>query len=327
VSRRVLEVQLSGGVSQQGVSALVKLNLLREFFFEHRLNLHWISVLGWCFKELLQLHAVGQKPDKFVEDQRRFARLNSSALSSISSFSSPCTLNLRWLAVSRLRILMHVMLPELEVLSLNDNDSSLTSFTCLDRIHLAKLTQLDVVETGNETLMSVVGHFGHQLSTLRFQFQTSGGVLQLDRVLTACPKLSELDMDVVEIQSATDLLPGTLRCLKVLRLRVHHYGDDDVQPGLVLQLLRLAPNLRTIELFGFHRLMSVDDLLALIELVERGACMCHLQRLQVSLHPAAINYIDLRDFLDLLIISCGVHCKQLREVIVGDNLTSWSAIH
>jgi hypothetical protein len=115
--------------------------------------------------------------------------------------------------------------------------------------------------------------------------------------------------------------------LSILRIELFSPLDENFkhwQPGLVLQLLRLAPELRCVEICS--DMLETNDWEILTELVEERACLCHLQRLLVCVYPEAANFTkQFKKLLDLYVISCCNHCDQLREVIVGEDLyTSWS---
>jgi hypothetical protein len=121
------------------------------------------------------------------------------------------------------------------------------------------------------------------------------------------PILTELSINAARLQCAVGLRPDTLQQLQILRIS-YHFRWMIVQPGLVLQLLRLTPNLRSVELTSV--MLAVADLEQLIELVEQRACFRHLKRLQTSVNTVAANFTQhSKLLLDSFILSCGVHCQ------------------
>jgi hypothetical protein len=146
-------------------------------------------------------------------------------------------------------------------------------------------------------------------------FNSEAPPLQLDQLLDACPNLSELCMESnTEIQSAAELRPDTLGHLRILRSK-----KINMQPGLMLQILQMAPKLSALD-FGSD-MLDLADLEMLAELVEQGVCLRHLERLEVTLVPRDNNVSEQwQRQLDLLIITCSTHCKQLHEVDVKDFL-------
>jgi chromosome condensin MukBEF MukE localization factor len=70
-------------------------------------------------------------------------------------------------------------------------------------------------------------------------------------------------------------------------MTVNFLRSDRVQPGIMPQLLRLAPNLRCVELCS--DLVAVADSKKLMELVEQRACLHHLERLKIILLTEKAN--------------------------------------
>lgn len=320
---------MSHNVSWRGILALRKLTLLEELIF-NIFDFPWQrDLLCKTYKLLPHLHVAGMKPaEPFSRDTVAWSEVSSMALDEISSTSS-CTLQLHHLArltldYGEIRITEFISLPEVLVLYLLywSYDEEMPLFPG----HFPKLTELNMVDSVGANLMQIIGHgVGQQLLTLRVCFpievyRSLGAPLQLDEVLGACPNLSELCMDVKGVDSATELQPDSLHQLRVLRIYSEKW--ENLQTGLVMQLLRLAPNLCTVELTS--AMLEVEDLEHLAELVEQRACLQQLEQLQVTLVTKATNFTELKLALDVFIISCSKHCKQLRQVVVAEDLHQWS---
>ena len=116
-----------------------------------------------------------------------------------------------------------------------------------------KLHELVIDRTNEETLLLVLGQVGKQLQKLRFGIygnvaEMNNGEVHLDRVLAACPNLSELSSST-KISPRCDVLklrPDTLISLHTLVLKT--FCLCHLQSGLLQDFLRLAPNLRSVKL-------------------------------------------------------------------------------
>jgi hypothetical protein len=246
----------------------------------------------------------------------------------LKRITMPHTLQLHHLVLDTLIGIPHyVALPEVRVLYLRKPEVE----TQLPQGRFPKLSELNMDETNNEKLMCVVGHgVGQYLQTLRISFCRCRSddelqPLQLDKMLAACPNLSELCVKTVGLQCAGRLRPDTLRQLRILRICCH-FGKGMAQQGNVPQLLFLAPNLSHVELAS--DLLSNEDLMQLTELVEQRACLRHLEQLRFSIIYQGTNYTQqLIRLADLFVISCSNHCERLREVVVGNYLNPWIYNH
>jgi hypothetical protein len=309
---RVLEVQVAYDVTKEGVAAVRKLKSLQEFIFTNFTEWNLIeqeNLLGMCYELLPHLHVVAYTPEPFFDNTTIYllSCLSSEALEEVSK---PCTLQLRHLALETLNsVPAHVSLPQVQQLYLVRHPRDLNP---LFASRFPSLTELNMHETNNKRLMNIVGHgLGQQLKALRVSFNEKALALQLDKVLDVCPNLSELFVERTEIQSAAELRPDTLGHLRIL-----HSKRVKMQPSLLLQLLRLAPELRAVELQS--DILVLADLEELTEMVEEGACLRHLERLEVALVPTATNFTEQwQRQLDMLIVSCSTHCEQLREFNVN----------
>jgi hypothetical protein len=222
----------------------------------------------------------------------------------LSKIQSPCTLQLRQLFVSSLdKVPEHVSLPEvqaLHVLLSVDNRQLLPG-------RFPKLTVLNWARPSVEQLMPVLEQVGHQLQTLHFD--VCRGQLWLDRVLDACPNLSDLSYDTWDsLQSSVALQPDTLSRLQTLRLEF--YRSSYLEAGLLLQILRLAPQLRSVQLKSV--MLPDQDLREWAELAKEGTCMQRLQQIELALHPDYCT--EHKHLLDEALISCSIHCPQLKHV-------------
>jgi hypothetical protein len=308
--RRVLEVQLPDRVTRRGVAALIQLKSLEEFIFPRQSDVVGPEILGLLYELLPNLHVAAFKPAvPFVFKTNVFRRCRLS-MSALEEISSPRTLQLHHLVRRSLHgIPEHVSLPQVREL-----------FLLFDGLHLnpvpadrfPNLTALFVRIPRHQHLMCIVGHgLGRKLHTLRVTLSHKSEALQVDELLDACPNLSELSMESFFMQSAEELRPDTLGRLRILRVQVDcsNRSGGNLQPGLVLQLLRSAPELRALELDS--DMLDLTDMELLAELVERDGGLRHLERLSFSGRIPR----DSKDQIDQLVISCSTHCKQLREVV------------
>jgi hypothetical protein len=323
-----LEVALSQQVSRRGISALRRLTCFEEFIFtDSVISFYYCedSLLGFIYKLLPHLHVAAVKPESFFN--RNTMRLRDMCSNALYLITAPCTLQLRHLALNTLEDIpdVPIALPEVRVLYLSNRPDYEVQLLIPGRF--PKLSELNTVHLNRENLMAIVGHgVGQQLQILRVCFRhgrycSFEALDQFDEVLDACPNLSELCMAVKGVHSVIDLRPETLHKLRVLRMFSENW--ENLQPGLVMQLLRLAPNLRTVEITS--AMLEEEDLEQLADLVEQRACLRHLERLQISLVTTATNFTGKWKYhLDVFIITCCSHCEQLNEVVVGEDLYQWS---
>jgi hypothetical protein len=321
----VLDVQLSETVTSRGISALRQLTSLEEFIYD--VDIWNSSLLASTYRLLPHLHVAAIKPEPIYTSKT--GTLSDVCSIALEEIRSRCTLHLHHLALPNLyQLPRHVALPEVRVLYLLGSlDSRWDEFEELPFVHLPRLAELYLEGANNYTVLKyiVVHGFGQQLQTLRVSvpyYNHSLEKLPLDEVLAACPNLTELSVTVRGLESATELRPDTLRCLSILRIEFIPSNENftrNWQPGLVLQVLRLAPELRCVEICS--DMLQTDDLEILKELVEERACLRHLQRLLICVY--AETPIS-KKLLDLFVISCCNHCEQLSEVFVGEDLYTWS---
>jgi hypothetical protein len=116
-----------------------------------------------------------------------------------------------------------------------------------------KLCELIVDKTNEESLLLMLGQVGKQLQKLRFGIfgtpeDMRNGEVFLDRVLAACPNLSELSSStsVSPRCHMSQLQPDTLINLRTLVIKT--FCLCHLQSGLLQDFLRLAPNLRFVRL-------------------------------------------------------------------------------
>jgi hypothetical protein len=300
------------GVSGPGILPLRKLKSLEEFLFggSGSFSMPEVLMLQQCLELLPHLHSIGYNPTpRFFLSQP----MNSLMGVAMSKIKEPCTLQLRRLSISSIDdIPEHVSLPELQAFfqpePLNQMHSLFAGCT-------PKLSELHLHETDEDTLLQVLGHVGQQLQALRFcvfdgMGQMFGGGLQLDRVLNACPNLFVLDVNTsLSPRSRSQLRPDTLQHLRTLQFYFSY--SDFMQEGLMLQILRLAPQLQSINLSSV--MLFDEDLRAWAELAKEGACMQHLQKVYMYLDERHFTKEEGKRLLDEVLISCTIHCPKLQE--------------
>jgi hypothetical protein len=276
-------------VSRDGILALGRLTMLETLVYKNDMPDHLIR---HCLELLQHLHYM------------HYPTL------SMSTIEVPCTLQLRYLALVNINnISEQVSLPGLETFHLMEPLEMHPLFAG----GLPKLSELHLLQTDKETLLLVLGHVGRQLRSL--QFYISSDWVQLDRVLTLCPDLSELHVKSFPNQGlrVSQLLPDTLKKLESVTLGLLQF-DDYLQKGLLLQILRLAPELSSLSVSGY--LFYDEDLKEWAELAEKGTCMQNLQQLRIQL-DAEHQTENGKRLLDNAITSCCINCSQLRTASVN----------
>jgi len=313
---RVLEVVLSEKVTRQGFTALTKLSSLREFLFPLYSELYYLrgprrrDLLELSFELLPHLHAAAYNE---TTSQAGNALTVLSTLTSkiLRRITVPLTLQLRFLALKTLKIVpQHVHLPEVRELCLDHQNHPNYKADPIAPDRFPNLTELTMMFTDELTLMSIIGHrVGLQLQTLQVRIQ---GKISLDMLLEACPGLSKLFIINVDStpESLTPLRSNTLKNLQFLFLACPYARI--MQPGLILEIFRLAPNLRTV-IFNMVP-MAKEDLQALAELVKQGTCLRKLERFDFTRLPPSTSANEKR-IRDEAILACGTHCVQLKEFV------------
>jgi hypothetical protein len=309
---RVLEVGQLDGVSSPGILALHKLQSLEEFLFvSDKYSMAEVQMLKQCLELLPHLHAIGYnpKPRYFLLQSMNFVM--GVAMSKINN--EPCTLQLRRLSISSIEhIPDQVSLPELQAFFQSE---PLYEVHALFAGGVPKLSELYLHETDNETLLLVLGHVGQQLRALRFcvfdgMGQLFGDKVRLDRVLDACPNLSVLDVSTsMSPRSVSQLRPDTLQHLQTLQIYFSY--SDYMQEGLMLQFLRLAPQLQSIDLSSV--MLLDEDLKAWAELAKEGACMQHLQKVYMYLDSRHFTQQEGKRLVDEVRVTCSIHCPKLQK--------------
>lgn len=300
-------------VSSQGFSELCKLENLQEFVFVSistpEVNINWFLII---LEFLPHLHIVGGRCDDKITYCLMLNVLGDAMGCVLSAVHCPLTLQLRLLVLNCLSsIPEHVLLPEVEVLFL---------FNFFDPRHLipltgrfTKLSKLIIYCMGPDELMRILGHFGRQLQTLRLNLVNQA--VQLDKVLDACPNLSELELTCSGLKSASQLRPDTVRHVQILCIDV---SEGCMQPGLLVQLLKLTPKLRSLKLFYTH--LDEDNIQDLTELVELAQQQLILQRLQkiyfkMDANKKCTTKIDCRGcILSQVLYKLVVHCPRLQTM-------------
>jgi hypothetical protein len=311
---RVLEVGQLDGVSSHGILALRKLKSLEEFLFGlkngHDEFMPGLLMLKQCLDLLPHLHAIGYNPKpRFFLSQP----MNFSMGAAMYKIKEPCTLQLRRLSISSIEnIPDQVSLPELQAFF---QSQPLYEVHSLFAGGVPKLSELYLHETDEDTLLLVLGHVGRQLQALRFCVFDGMGQLfddkvRLDRVLDACPNLSVLDANTsLSPRSVSQLRPDTLQHLQTLQMYFSY--SDYMQEGLMLQFLRMAPQLKSIDLSSV--MLLNEDLKAWAELAKEGACMQHLQKVYMYLDTRHFTEQEGKRLLDEVLVTCSIHCPKLQK--------------
>jgi hypothetical protein len=299
---------LSDDVSMEGISALRKLSSLQEFLFcdadftGDRDPL--MDQIDYCYRRLPHLHAVAIKPSLDF-NHKELSRMMGRALHYVCR-NPPRTLQLRHLVLLDLHNIPSaekVSLPEVQVLHLAESMGGGLRSGCLP-----KLSELNWREPDTDDMMSALRRVGHQLKTLRVS--NISRTLQLGSVLEACPNLCNLTINAsVEL---SDQLPHTLSQLQTLDISIHSYNN----PSMLLQLLRRAPELRSIK-FSLEKL-SRDTMRELTELAKEGTCMQHLQQIILQFKSWFLRHDPSRQLLDEAIVSCTIHCPKLKHVSISE---------
>lgn len=307
----MLEVGNLEGVSNEGILALRKLNSLEEFLFDVKgsFNMPEVMAIKQCFELLHHLQAICYKPTP-----RTFLckSLNIFIGVALSKIEKPCTLQLRQLALTNIdHITVHILMPELQKLFLS---GPIYEMHPLFAGGLPKLTEFYMNETDEETLALVLRHVGQQLRTLQFaildgESQLFGNGVRLDTVFDMCPNLSELDVSTsLSPRTVSRLKPDTLQRLQ--KLKFYFSYADDMESGLFLQFVSLAPELQSIDLSS----VSLDDkeLKKWAELAKGGTCMQNLKKVRMSIDTRHFKQKG-KSLLDKALIACSINCPQMQE--------------
>ena len=326
---RVLEVVLSEKVTRQGFTALTKLSSLREFLFPLYSELYYLrgprrrDLLELSFELLPHLHAAAYNE---TTSQAGNALTVLSTLTSkiLRRITVPLTLQLRFLALKTLKIVpQHVHLPEVRELCLDHQNHPNYKADPIAPDRFPNLTELSVYFTDETTLMSVVGQ-GVGLKLRSLSVGLNGGMKQLDRLLEACPGLCELFLNVpANLQSASRLRPDTLQKLQELRISCLFLSPEAHQSAgqLMLEILRLAPKLRSVSL----SLVPMDerDLQELAELAMQGTCLRQLECFEFY-RKTSVEFTSTEEnrIRDEAIVALGTHCERLKDFLFVDNYFS-----
>jgi hypothetical protein len=160
-----------------------------------------------------------------------------------------------------------------------------------------------------------MGLMGHQLKKISIVVIAK---VELDRLLNACPHLTELSIICDQLDSTTDLQPDTLLELQQFVLVCDStFYNETVQEGLVVEVLRLAPELRVFKMNAV--MLGEDDLMELAVLAEQRICLRKLEEVHLEVDKTCMTTLE-QDLLDAATISLATHCERLRilEVIYED---------
>jgi hypothetical protein len=300
-----------------GIAALSKLQSLQQLLFiKFEKSLCWSKklrsrrsrlsrLMNLCFELLPQLHVVALYPEPSTFHDNSLDIVTSKALSNLGPLQR--TLQLRRLMLSN-NVPEHINLPKLRYLHLN--------FPWLDANNLhadrfPRLSRLVLHEVfWRNTLMLILSRVGQQLTALKLQVHDG---VNLDVVLSECPNLSELSLHVRGVHSSSELQPHTLRRLQDLQI-IFFDAVYDHQPRLLVNLLRLAPRLRTVKyaLKTFH----VEVFEQLFLLAKRRTSMRHLEQLTVYVMHRNLDR-DHRALIEEVLLKCTSECEHLKTAALA----------
>jgi hypothetical protein len=310
---RVLDVAVllrPEDTSREGISALSKLQSLQEFIFFKFLDLlrgnrgcqdRLSLLMQYCFDLLPHLHIVAVNPEPRMSNKNAMGSITSKALSDLGPRQR--TLQLQRLVVSG-PVPQHIALPELRFLSVTWPSEPLL----MDADRFPRLSELDLQGVCRDELMRVLRLVGRRLQALHFEVHD---VVRLDGVLSECPDLSELSVDVFGVHSSTvELQPRSLRRLQKLRVTFADM-DYDHHPELLIQILRLAPELRVVNLT--LQTVHVEVFEELFLLAKRRTSMQKLEEFKVYVdnHECEKSH---RAILGLVLLFCTFECDLLTVV-------------
>lgn len=265
-------------------------------------ELRWLEL---CWEVLPHLHVAGNRGNRFRFHDLMMV-LGECTGETLATIRTTRTLQLRHLVLRSLVFIPDaVSLPEVEVLFLIEPWHSIILTG-----RFTKLSELNTYGTSADELMRIVGHVGRQLQTLRASLSD---VVQLDELLQACPNLSELDLASGGLQKASELQPDTVRRLRLLYIGFLPSTLGTVQPGLLVQLLKSAPKVRTLQ-FSFSRLDSdhVQELTELVNLAQQRLVLRWLQETSIKLDAKnCIITESQRHFLGQVAYKLVMHCPRL----------------
>jgi hypothetical protein len=285
--------------------ALRQLSSLQEFLFSNILE--QVSVIRLCMELLPHLHTIAIKltPHSYSLHKNDLHIIGNAF--ALPYNYAPRILQLRHLAIEKIHeVSAHVMsLPELQALYLGSDFEMHPWFVG----GLPNLTELYLSSAWEEDLMPVLVHVGRQLQVLHLEIRPD---LELDRLLNACPNLSELK--IISDRSLgcwSECQPDTLKHLKKLVLEIYCGHDKDyTMQGLLLQILGLALELQSIDL----RLIMLhdEDWKEWAALAEKGTCMQNLQEIKIRYDKYFHLSQQSKRLLDEVFASCSINCPQLQ---------------
>lgn len=324
-------------VSSDGIAALTKLKDLKEFvlFGDDRRKIepredyppdHIVGLFASCFELLPQLQVVLVRPKS--SSYRYFNPLFFTSRA-LEKLSTPCTLQLQYLL---LRIIpaniAEISFPQVRFLYLECDDDDDPVHESLLPEQFPKLEEIEFAWISLDNLPTILnGVFGRDLQRLKIKYEYD--LLQNLFVLAVCPRLYELNV----MMSSPHTVEGPHVNTSVRILRLASWGGLWV--GLLEGWLRAAPNVEVLEVHLTHKALvgdeNIDEWSRLSDLVRRGECLHHLQKLVISFDRGykpdlgAYPHRWLKKyFVDNFTLTCTTHCQNLSQVIVGENLPKWN---
>jgi hypothetical protein len=304
-----MELQVSDTVSSRGISALRALSSLQEFLFDiWRLETNLVQQIVLCFELLPHLHVVAFKatPENAMDRVLGFVKMGEA----LSKIRTRCTLQLRHLSVRNWHhIPQHVQLPELQVLNLTKCSYNLQ----IQPGRFPRLSELYWDDSSVDSLIFVFEQVGHQLQLLSFTISFSDETLEFDSLLEIFPNLSVLEINIKgSVHRVSALQPDTLSRLQTLTLNLSMHGS--MQSGVLLEILRLAPKLRMIDLKSV--MPSGGDLEEFAALAKDGSCMQNLEQISFRFKVQDIDLMT-RNMLEEALLSCSNHCPRLTRFFIS----------
>jgi hypothetical protein len=304
----VLRVKVNKSVSEVGVSALSKLEHLREFsFFSAWDKNDNAAALRLCLQLLPHLHVAGHRftHRDLRDEQDRVVRTLASVLVDVRR---PYCLGLQQVAlVGVSRLPDDVQLPNLDALVLLEPRSDILQPD--DR--LSRLSELVLLDASSNVVTPLLLQLGPQLRSLSLRVCNAS----LDIVLFACPNLTELNVRVTgHLGFEQPLQPLLLQQLQVLRLEGSD-TDEWMKTKLLPQLLQ-APLLSRVRLDTVA--LSLADTQSIVQQLADHAILQQLKKFSFK----GVGHYDLdtdTNQREVLMSAVALHCPLIEAFDVYYN--------
>jgi len=304
----VLRVKVNRTVSEVGVSALSKLEHLREFSFFSLNKNDNAAALQLCLQLLPHLHVAGHRftHRDLRDEQDEVVRTLASVLVDVRR-PNDC-LGLQQVAlVGVSRLPDDVQLPNLDSLVLLEPRPDILQPD--DR--LSRLSELVLLDASSNVVTPLLLQLGPQLRSLSLRVCNAS----LDIVLFACPNLTELNVRVTgHLGFEQPLQPLLLQRLQVLRLEGND-TDEWMQTKLLPQLLQ-APLLSRVRLDTVA--LSLADTQSIVQQLAEHAILQQLKKFSFK----GIGHYDLvtdTNQREVLMSAVALHCPLIEAFDVYYN--------